>query len=124
MRRRCYVYGEPGYLARNCSSRRTLGYSSPTPSATTQRSVPQQMKARNEQREGRVFALVPREGTSSDTMAGTLFICTTPGFLVMDSRSTHLYVSSHFTRNLDVIAKPLGCDLSVHSLIGKQIVSS
>ena len=67
---------------------------------------------------------MPGEAISSDTVAGTLTVCSMPAYVLMDSGSTHSYVSSMFARNLNVMPELLGYDLSVHSPIGKPIVSS
>ena len=52
MQGKCFTYSGTGHIARNCMNRWLVGFSSPMPSAATQRSVPQPPKAKGDQREG------------------------------------------------------------------------
>ena len=112
MQGKCYSCGEARHLARNCPRQASRGFSLLAPSSVSQRSVPQPPKAKREQREGRVFVLVPGEAISSETVVGIFIVSDRPVFTLMDSGSTHSFVSTSFASNMNVTLEPLCNTLS------------
>ena len=57
---------------------------------------------------GRVFALDKETvDTSTETIRGTLSVCNHKAHLLIDSGSTHLFISEHFACSLNLKFEPL-----------------
>ena len=57
---------------------------------------------RTQMRQGRVFALVPRDTQNAETVvAGTLSICSQVAYILIDSGSTHSFVSVKLAEKLN-----------------------
>ena len=68
-------------------------------------------------RQGRVFALVPGDTQSVETVvSSTLPICSQDAYILIDSGSTHSFVSVKFVEKLNKELEPLGYVFSVSTL--------
>ena len=70
-------------------------------------------------RQGRVFALVPGDVQNTETVvSGILSICAQNAYVLIDSGSTHSYVSHAFSRKLNRPLEPMNYLLAVSSPVG------
>ena len=76
-------------------------------------------------RQSRSFQLQPRETTVTDmVVSGIVKIYAVPASILIDSGSTHSFVSHHFAKHLDKPLELLNYDLSIAIPVGAPLVSS
>ncbi|XP_028122319.1 uncharacterized protein LOC114319492 [Camellia sinensis] len=73
--------------------------------------------------QGRVFALIPGEARNTETVvSGTLSICTRDAYALIDSGSTHSFISRKFVNKLDKKLEPLEYLLLMSTSSGESMI--
>ncbi|GFZ12689.1 hypothetical protein Acr_23g0010740 [Actinidia rufa] len=99
-------------IRRDCPTRNRIQGAGTSASVSVQQ--PPAERRNNQPRQGRAFALVPRNTPASTlVVSGMLPICGQPAHILMDSGSTHSFVSNSFERYLNTSPVPLEYELSV-----------
>ena len=101
----CYGCGQEGHQVKDCPRKNRAQGSGASGSA----SVQQPTSGRGDQpRKGRAFALTPGNTPATDSVvSGILPICGQPAHVLIDSGSTHSFVSHLFVQYLYVPPVPL-----------------
>ena len=77
---------------------------------------------RAQMRQGRVFALVPGDTQNAETVvSGILPICSKDAYILIDSGSTHSFVSAKFAEKLNREQEPLDYVLYVSTPSGRTM---
>ncbi|GFY95464.1 hypothetical protein Acr_10g0008490 [Actinidia rufa] len=93
--RGCYGCGQEGHQIRDCPMRKRIQGAGTSASASVQQ--PPTERGNNQPRQGRAFALVPgNTPATTSVVSGILPICGQPAHILMDSGSTHSFVSTFF----------------------------
>ncbi|GFS41336.1 hypothetical protein Acr_00g0073760 [Actinidia rufa] len=93
--RGCYGCGQEGHQIRDCPMRKRIQGAGTSASASVQQ--PPTERGNNQPRQGRAFALVPgNTPATTSVVSGILPICGQPAHILMDSGSTHSFVSQFF----------------------------
>ncbi|KAA0037369.1 pol protein [Cucumis melo var. makuwa] len=104
----CFRCRQPGHTADVCP-RKPFETTPPQPSASQQ---------------GRVFAITRQEAERAGTVVtGTLPILGHYAFVLFDSGSSHLFISSIFVQHVGLEVEPLGSVLSVSTPSGEVLLS-
>ncbi|KAL4014570.1 hypothetical protein IC575_026777 [Cucumis melo] len=103
----CFPCRQPGHTADACP-RKPLETTPHQPSASKQ---------------GRVFATTRQEAERAGTVTGTLPILGHYAFVLFDSGSSHLFISSVFVQHVGLEVEPLGSVLSVSTPSGEVLLS-
>ncbi|GFS39050.1 hypothetical protein Acr_00g0060900 [Actinidia rufa] len=110
--RGCYGCGQEGHQIRDCPMRKRIQGAGTSASASVQQ--PPTERGNNQPRQGRAFALVPgNTPATTSVVSGILPICGQPAHILMDSGSTHSFVSHSFEYYLTTSPVPLEYELSV-----------
>ncbi|XP_028118393.1 uncharacterized protein LOC114315959 [Camellia sinensis] len=107
----CYRCGQVGHLVKDYPKFTNSAMGTPKPAQKSGTVI----KEKKEQKcQGKAFALVPRNpDATKNVMSGTLSLCGHSTHILIDSGSTHSFVSPHFTSKLTSTSKPLGYALFV-----------
>ncbi|GFZ21610.1 hypothetical protein Acr_29g0007720 [Actinidia rufa] len=110
--RGCYGCGQEGHQIRDCPMRKRIQGAGTSASASVQQ--PPTERGNNQPRQGRAFALVPgNTPATTSVVSGILPICGQPTHILMDSGSTHSFVSHSFEHYLTTSPVSLEYELSV-----------
>ncbi|GFZ14477.1 hypothetical protein Acr_24g0006670 [Actinidia rufa] len=110
--RGCYGCGQEGHQIRDCPMRKRIQGAGTSASASVQQ--PPTERGNNQPRQGRAFALVPGNTPATTSLvSGILPICGQPAHILMDSGSTHSFVSHSFEHYLTTSPVSLEYELSV-----------
>ncbi|XP_028052463.1 uncharacterized protein LOC114256963 [Camellia sinensis] len=121
----CFNYGEGGYVKRNCPKLMRTGANVVPLGRNMVQATGAEPNLVNNQRQGRAFALIPRDVQNTEmVVAGNLFICSLSAYALIDSRSTHSFIASHFFVKLPKKPEPLGYDLIVSQPMSGSICCS
>ena len=102
---------------------RTMVASTATPSQSIQR--PNPTAGRGQLQQGRVFALVPGDvQASTSVVSGILTIDSYPAHVLIDSGSTHSFVTPYFATKLSTPPQPLNFTLHVSTPSGDSMIGS
>ncbi|GFS36587.1 hypothetical protein Acr_00g0046810 [Actinidia rufa] len=105
-------YSSGGHQIRDCPMRKRIQGAGTSASASVQQ--PPTERGNNQPRQGRAFALVPgNTPATTSVVLGILPICGQPAHILMDSGSTHSFVSHSFEYYLTTSPVPLEYELSV-----------
>ncbi|XP_028059891.1 uncharacterized protein LOC114263526 [Camellia sinensis] len=101
----CYHCKKFGHIAKDCTQPRQSGNRGATSSirsTSTTKPVAASTATRNDQRQERVFALIPGDTQNTEAVvSGTISICGKPAYTLIDSRSTHSFISTVFAETLN-----------------------
>ncbi|XP_028121535.1 uncharacterized protein LOC114318775 [Camellia sinensis] len=102
----CFNCGKTGHMVRDCPMFRQQKGNRPTASSAgstlATKTLGRPTTSRDNVRQGRVFALVPGDVQNSDAVVSvTLSINGQPAHVLLDSSSTHSFVSKTFAPNLN-----------------------
>ncbi|GFS32110.1 hypothetical protein Acr_00g0020910 [Actinidia rufa] len=101
--RGCYGCGQEGHQIRDCPMRKRIQGAGTSASASVQQ--PPTERGDNQPRQGRAFALVPgNTPATTSVVSGILPICGQPAHILMDSGSTHSFVSHSFEYYLNYLS--------------------
>ncbi|GFS42921.1 hypothetical protein Acr_00g0082580 [Actinidia rufa] len=104
--RACYGCGQEGHQIRDCPMRKRIQGAGTSAFASVQQ--PPTERRNNQPRQGRAFALVPGNTPATiSVVSGILPICSQPAHVLMDSGSTHSFVSNSFEHYLTTSPVPL-----------------
>ncbi|GFS36588.1 hypothetical protein Acr_00g0046820 [Actinidia rufa] len=110
--RGCYGCGQEGHQIRDCPMRKRIQGAGTSASASVQQPLTE--RGNNQPRQGRAFALVPgNTPATTSVVSGILPICGQPAHILMDSGSTHSFVSHSFEHYLTTSPVSLEYELSV-----------
>ncbi|GFS29227.1 hypothetical protein Acr_00g0005870 [Actinidia rufa] len=110
--RACYGCGQEGHQIRDCPMRNRIQGAGTSTSASVPKTPAE--RRNNQPRQGRAFALVPgNTPATTSVVSGILPICDQPAHVLMDSGSTHSFVSNSFERYLTTSPVSLEYELSV-----------
>ncbi|GFS40834.1 hypothetical protein Acr_00g0070780 [Actinidia rufa] len=110
--RACYGCGQEGHQIRDCPMKSKIQGAGTSASASIRQ--PSAERRNNQPRQGRAFALVPgNTPTTTSVVSGILPICGQPAHILMDSGSTHSFVSNSFEHYLTTSPVSLEYELSV-----------
>ncbi|GFS35910.1 hypothetical protein Acr_00g0042620 [Actinidia rufa] len=110
--RACYGCGQEGHQIRDCPMKSKIQGAGTSASASIHQLLAE--RRNNQPRQGRAFALVPgNTPTTTSVVSGILPICGQPARILMDSGSTHSFVSNSFEYYLTTSPVPLEYELSV-----------
>ncbi|GFZ14472.1 hypothetical protein Acr_24g0006620 [Actinidia rufa] len=110
--RACYGCGQEGHQIRDCPMKSKIQGAGTSASASIQQSPTE--RRNNQPRQGRAFALVPgNTPATTSVVLGILSICGQPTRILMDSGSTHSFVSNSFEYYLTTSPVPLEYELLV-----------
>ncbi|GFY91085.1 hypothetical protein Acr_07g0012810 [Actinidia rufa] len=110
--RACYGCGQEGHQIRDCPMRNRIQGAGTSTSASVPKTPAE--RRNNQPRQGRAFALVPgNTPATTSVVSGILSICDQPAHVLMDSGSTHSFVSNSFERYLTTSPVSLEYELSV-----------
>ncbi|XP_028123196.1 uncharacterized protein LOC114320265, partial [Camellia sinensis] len=116
----CYECGEIGHRVKDCPKART---DDGKRNGSTSGSVQKNNIGGIQARQGRVFALVPGDAQNAEAVvSGTISICTQDAYVLIDSGSTHSFVSTLFAEKLDRELEPLEYVLSVSTPSGRNMI--
>ena len=108
----CYRCGQEGHQMKDCPMRTRIQGAGTSASASMQQ--PPAERRNNQPRQGRAFALVPgNTPATTSVVSGILPICGQPAHILMDSGSTHSFVSNSFEYYLTTSPIPLEYELLV-----------
>ncbi|KAG5564384.1 hypothetical protein RHGRI_000544 [Rhododendron griersonianum] len=121
----CFKCGQKGHHIRDCPMN-NIGNAPRQNVSTSGSSRGKESIGRNDQmRQGRVFALVPGNVPASNyVVSGTMLICGRPAHVLIDSGSTHSFVSYRFASCLSTPLEPLGYMLCVSTPSGISMSST
>ncbi|XP_028056945.1 uncharacterized protein LOC114260944 [Camellia sinensis] len=108
----CFKCGKTGHVVKNCPLIEQQNVNRPTASSTsstpTTKATAKPATTGDNVRQGRVFALIPGDTKNIEAVvSGTLFINGQPTHVLLDSSSTHSFVSKAFASNLNRPLEPL-----------------
>ncbi|GFS37274.1 hypothetical protein Acr_00g0051070 [Actinidia rufa] len=110
--RACYGCGQEGHQIRDCPMKSKIQGAGTSASASIRQ--PPAERRNNQPRQGRAFALVPgNTPATTSVVSGILPICGQPAHILMDSGSTHSFVSHSFEHYLTTSPVSLEYELSV-----------
>ncbi|KAF7126629.1 hypothetical protein RHSIM_Rhsim11G0010200 [Rhododendron simsii] len=113
----CFGCGEMGHIKRDCPKMRSGANVVPLGNRG--------QGAGTERRHGKAFALVPRDPhNTEEVVAGKTLICSMPAFVLIDSGSTHSFISTQFSSKLAKAPEPLGFELLVSQPMSRVSVLS
>ncbi|XP_028118881.1 uncharacterized protein LOC114316420 [Camellia sinensis] len=123
----CFNYGKTRHMVRDCpmfgqqkGNRPSASSAGSTPATKT---LARPITSRDNVRQGGVFALVPGDVQNSDAVvSGTLSINGQPAHMLLDSGSTHSFVSKTFAPNLNRYMEPLNYVLCVSLPFGDYVL--
>ena len=122
----CFNCGQQGHMIKDCpksNQTRTMVASTATPSQSIQR--PNPTAGRGQLQQGRVFALVPGDvQASTSVVSGILTIDSYPAHVLIDSGSTHSFVTPYFATKLSTPPQPLNFTLHVSTPSGDSMIGS
>ena len=110
-----------GHMVKDClSAPQTSSKATPSVAASTVTPKPNPKATGKEpMRQGRVFTLVPGDVQNTEPdVSGILSICTQNAYVLIDSWSTHSYVSHAFSHKLNRPLEPMNYLLAVSSPVG------
>ncbi|KAG5523801.1 hypothetical protein RHGRI_030706 [Rhododendron griersonianum] len=122
---------EAGHIRKNCPKLQTnpvtaQGNGNQRGNANAGRNNSNQRQSGNAgqgQRQGRAYALVPGNTQESENVvAGTLTICSLPAHALIDSGSTHSFVSLHFADKIPRVPEFLVYELLVSQPLSSKVV--
>lgn len=122
--RACYRCGKVGHMVKDCpSAPQASSKAAPSVAASTVAPKPNPKATEKEpMRQGRVFALVSGDVQNNETVvSGILSICTQNAYVLIDSGSTHSYVSYAFSRKLNRPLELMNYLLAVSSPIRESM---
>ncbi|KAG5536038.1 hypothetical protein RHGRI_023734 [Rhododendron griersonianum] len=132
----CYKCGQVGHLMRNCTNaprpgfvdRRATSMGSgfvPRPTATTSSAQSSGAKLDSGRRQGKMFAMTPGDSQNTNSVvSGTLHICGHLAYVLIDSGSTHSFVSAQFAIKLTRPLESLDYELHVSQPMGSGVICS
>ena len=110
--RGCYGCGQEGHQIKDCPMRSRIQGAGTSASALVPQ--PPARRRNNQPRQGRAFALMPgNTPATTSVVSGILPICGQPAHVLIDSGSTHSFVSYPFEQYLNTSPVPLEYELSV-----------
>ncbi|XP_058185865.1 uncharacterized protein LOC131303092 [Rhododendron vialii] len=119
----CFRYGQIGHLMKDCPAMTKPNVRTPT--ATTSSAQSLGTKPAMGKKQGKVFALVPGDSQNANSVvSGTLQICGHSAYVLIDSGSTHSFVSMQFAAKLTRPLEPLDHELHVSQPMGGNIECS
>ena len=97
----CFKCGKQGHMARDCNQKSGKLAASSTASILKPGNTMRSTTTGDTVRQGRVFALVPGDTrNASAVVSGTISICNQDAFVLIDSGSTHSFVTYAFVSRL------------------------
>ncbi|XP_028097460.1 uncharacterized protein LOC114297261 [Camellia sinensis] len=122
----CFRYGKTGHVVKDCQfiyENTNRLAASLAGSTSVPRSNVRTNNGKETLRQGRVFALVPGDVQNTKSMvSGTLPICAQSAYVLIDSGSTHSFVSYVFSRKLTKPVEPMNYVLSVSTPSGDSML--
>ncbi|KAG5536042.1 hypothetical protein RHGRI_023734 [Rhododendron griersonianum] len=119
----CYKCGQVGHLMRNCTNAPRPGFVGPT--ATTSSAQSSGAKLDSGRRQGKMFAMTPGDSQNTNSVvSGTLHICGHLAYVLIDSGSTHSFVSAQFAIKLTRPLESLDYELHVSQPMGSGVICS
>ncbi|GFS46043.1 hypothetical protein Acr_00g0099810 [Actinidia rufa] len=110
--RACYGCGQERHQIRDCPMRNRIQGAGTSTSASVPKTPAE--RRNNQPRQGRAFARVPgNTPATTSVVSGILPICDQPAHVLMDSGSTHSFVSNSFEHYLTTSPVSLEYELSV-----------
>ncbi|XP_028055568.1 uncharacterized protein LOC114259742 [Camellia sinensis] len=107
----CFKCDQVGHLLRDCPK---MTDSTASPSGPIRKPAGPGGERKDQKRQGRAFALVPgKSEVIENVVLGTLSVCGHLVHVLIDSGSTHFFVTPYFAAKLASTPKPLGHILSM-----------
>ncbi|XP_028108225.1 uncharacterized protein LOC114307064 [Camellia sinensis] len=124
----CYQCGKIGHMAKDCTKSRpngNRGATSSIGSAPTTKPATTPSTTRSEQRQGRVFALVPGDTQNTEAVvSGIISICGKPTYTLIDYGSMHSFISMAFAETWNRPMETLNYILCLASPTGGSMLCS
>ncbi|XP_028053098.1 uncharacterized protein LOC114257526 [Camellia sinensis] len=124
----CYHCKKFGHIAKDCTQPRQSGNRGATSSirsTSTTKPVAASTATRNDQRQERVFALIPGDTQNTEAVvSGTISICGKLVYTLIDFGSTHSFISMAFAETLNRPMETLNYILCVASPTGGSMLCS
>ena len=119
----CFKCGKQGHMAQDCNQNGGKLAASSTASISKLGNTMRSTTTGDTVRQGRVFALVPGNTWNANAVvSGTISICNQDAFVLIDSGSTHSFVSTTFASRLNRPLESLPYLLCVSAPSGKSVL--